>query len=619
MTGSLRPVTLGPRDVVTEHRADGAILIRSVDTLNAYPRVITERLAEGARQVPDRVFLGQRTADGTWRTVTYAQALAQVESLGQALLDRGLSADRPVLILSENDIDHALLSLAGQHVGVPTAAISTAYSLISEDFGKLRHVFDILTPGMVFAANGQRYARAFKALDLTGAEVVVTDTPAAGHPATLLADLLAVAPTDAVAAAHARIQPDDVAKFLFTSGSTGVPKGVINTHRMICSNQQMILQMLGLVADEPPVLLDWLPWSHTFGGNHNLGIALYNLGSFYIDEGRPLPGAVERTVANLRDIAPTIYFNVPKGYEELLPRLRADDALRTHFFSRLRMLFYAGAGLSPMIWNAYRDLATQTCGARIYMTTSLGSTETAPFSLGAPWEAGGPGEIGIPAAGLDVKMVPAETKLELRVRGPNITPGYWRQPTLSKAAFDEEGFYKMGDALRFADPADPSRGFLFDGRIAEDFKLASGTWVSVGPLRARIVGHFAPFVRDCAITGHDRDDVGALLVPDLEMCRSLCVDLPGDAPVADVLCHHSVQAEFRGLLDSFAAHSTGSASRVVRALLLEDPPSLDTGEMTDKGSLNQRAILTRRAALVDDLYADAPPPHVITLSGVPAE
>lgn len=619
MTGTLRPVTLGPRDVTVDTRPDGALLIRSVDTLKDYPRVITERLVSGAREVPDRVFLGQRAANGGWRTVTYAEALAKVESLAQALLDRGLSADRPVMILSENDIEHALLALAGQHVGVPTAAISTAYSLISQDFGKLRHIFDILTPGLVFAADGQRYERAFKALDLTGVEIVCTTNLPKDHRATPLADLLAVAPTDAVTAAHERQGPDDVAKFLFTSGSTGVPKGVINTHRMICSNQQMIRQMLGLVADEPPVLLDWLPWSHTFGGNHNIGIALYNHGSFYIDEGRPLPGAVERTVANLRDIAPTVYFNVPKGYEELYPYLRDDEALRSHFFSRLRMLFYAGAGLSPLMWNAYGDLAVKTCGERIYFTTSLGSTETAPFSLGAPWEAAAPGEIGIPAAGIEVKMVPVDEKLELRLRGPNITPGYWRQPKLSEAAFDEEGFYKMGDALRFMDPADPSRGFLFDGRIAEDFKLASGTWVSVGPLRAKIVGHFAPFVRDCVITGHDRDDIGVLLVPDMEMCRSLCVDLGPDAAPADVLRHHSVISEMRGLLDTFAAQATGSASRVVRALLLEEPPSLDTGEMTDKGSLNQRAVLTRRKALVDDLYADVPPATVMTLTGVLAE
>lgn len=619
MSGSLRPVTLGPRDVTAEQRPDGAILLRSVDTLKDYPRVLTERLATGAAECPDRVFLGQRAADGSWRTVTYAKALRTVESLGQALLDRRLSADRPVMILSENDIEHALLALAGQHVGVPTAAVSTAYSLISQDFGKLRHIFDILTPGLIFAADGERYDRALKALDLRDVEVVVTARPPQSHPAALFATLAGVTPTAAVAAAHDRITPDDVAKFLFTSGSTGVPKGVINTHRMLCANQQMILQMLGLVADEPPVLLDWLPWSHTFGGNHNLGIALYNLGSYYIDEGRPLPGAVDKTIANLRDIAPTIYFNVPKGYEEMLPALRGDDALRAHFFSRLRMLFYAGAGLSPAIWKAYSELAVQTCGARIYMTTSLGSTETAPFSLGAPWEAAGPGEIGIPAAGLEVKMVPVAEKLELRLRGPNVTPGYWRQPTLTEAAFDDEGFYKMGDALRFVDPADPTRGFLFDGRIAEDFKLASGTWVSVGPLRARIIGHFAPFVRDCVITGHDRDDIGVMLVPDLEMCRSLCVDLgPGAAP-GEVLRHHSVVAEIRGLLDTFSAQATGSASRVVRALLLEEPPSLDTGEMTDKGSLNQRAVLSRRQTLVEDLYADAPPPHVVTLSGVPAE
>ncbi len=618
MSSAERSAMFGPRDVACDRRPDGAIIVTSTDPLGSYPRVLTDSLVSGARAHPDRVMLGERDADGGWRLVTYARGLALVESLGQALLDRGLSPDRPVLILSENGIDHALLALAGQHVGVPTAAISTAYSLISEDFGKLRHVFDILTPGLIFAADGARYERAFKALHLDGVECVISGNPDPRRPASLFADLAATPVTEAVAAAHGALGPDDVAKFLFTSGSTGVPKGVINTHRMICSNQAMIRQMLRLVASVPPVMLDWLPWSHTFGGNHNLGIALTNGGSFYIDAGRPVGAAVQTTVDNLRDIAPTLYFNVPKGYEELLPHFRKDPALRAKFFGDLSMLFYAGAGLPPHVWTAYQEMARETTGRSLYMTTSLGSTETAPFALGAPWEADGPGEIGIPAAGVEVKLVPADEKLELRVRGPNITPGYWRQPKLTAGAFDEEGFYKMGDALRFADPADPSRGFLFDGRIAEDFKLATGTWVSVGPLRAKIIGHFAPFVRDCVITGYERDDVGMLVVPDEDQCRALAVDLPDSAPLSTLLRHHSVQEEFMGLMESFAAHNPGSASRITRMAFLETPPSLDAGEITDKGSLNQRTILRLRADLVDSLYAETPPHHVLVLGRVPA-
>jgi feruloyl-CoA synthase len=613
MSDALRSAIFGPREVTREVRPDGSMIIKSTDVLGPYPRVLTECLIKGARDYPDRVLYGQRDRDGSWRTVTYKDGLALVERIGQAYLDRGLNRERPVLILSANGIDHALLHLAGLHVGVPTAAISTAYSLISEDFGKLRHVFDILTPGLIYAEDGMAYERAFEALHLEGVECVVSRDPVSDRAATTFAELCATPVTDAVAKAHAAIKPDDVAKFLFTSGSTGVPKGVINTHRMMCCNQQMIHQMLGLMGEVPPVMLDWLPWSHTFGGNHNIGICLYNGGSFYIDEGRPVGKGILATAANLRDISPTIYFNVPKGYEELLPHLKADAALRESFFKDLRMVFYAGAGMARHVWDEYDALAEEVIGQRIFMCTSLGSTETAPFAFSTPWDPGGPGHIGIPAAGVEVKMVPSDEKLELRLRGPNITPGYWRQPHQTAGAFDDEGFYLMGDALKFADPEDPNKGFLFDGRIAEDFKLATGTWVSVGPLRAKIIGHFAPFVRDAVITGADRDDVGMLLLPDMEQCRNLCVGLPDDAPDIQVLRHPSVLEEMHGLLRSFAAHATGSANKVVRLGFLETPPDLDAGEITDKGSLNQRAILRLRADLVDALYADTPPAHVVTL------
>ncbi|MCF8480332.1 MAG: feruloyl-CoA synthase [Rhodospirillum sp.] len=614
MSEALRSAIFGPREVTREVRPDGSMIIKSTDPLGPYPKVITECLVQGAADFPDRVLYGQRVRDGAWRTVTYKEGLAQVESIGQALLDRGLSKDRPVLILSANGIDHALLHLAGLHVGIPTAAISTAYSLISEDFGKLRHVFDILTPGLIFAEDGTAYERAFEALHLEGVECVISRNPVSDRAATAFSDLCATPVTDAVAQAHAAIDPDDVAKFLFTSGSTGVPKGVINTHRMMCCNQRMMRQMLGLMGEVPPVMLDWLPWSHTFGGNHNIGIALYNGGSFHIDEGKPVGKGILATIANLRDINPTLYFNVPKGYEELLPHLRADKALREGFFKDLRVLFYAGAGMAPHIWDAYDTMAEEVIGQRIFMCTSLGSTETAPFAFCTPWDPAGPGEIGIPGAGVEVKLVPSDEKLELRLRGPNITPGYWRQPHQTQGAFDEEGFYKMGDALKFADPEDPSRGFLFDGRIAEDFKLATGTWVSVGPLRAKIIGHFAPFVRDAVITGHDRDDVGMLLLPDMEQCRNLCVGLPDDASDVEVLRHHSVLEELHGLLRSLASHATGSANKVVRAAWLEVPPDLDAGEITDKGSLNQRAILRLRGDLVDQLYSDNPPRHMVSLT-----
>jgi feruloyl-CoA synthase len=570
----LRAIRLGKAETTMEKRPDGSFVIRSKDKLGDYSRVITERLIHWAKKAPDRILFAQRAKDGSWRSVTYGQALSIVESLGQAMIDRKLSAERPVAILSENDIEHALISLAGSHVGVPTSAISTAYSLISTDFGKLRHVFDILTPGLVFAASGKRFQRALETIVPQDCEIALTEDPIESRAVTLFKHLAATKPTQAVEEAFKKVTGDTVCKFLFTSGSTGIPKAVINTQRMMCSNQQMLLRSFPFLEDEPPVLLDWLPWSHTFGGNHNFNMAVNNGGSLYIDDGRPLPGLFDRTINNLRDVAPTIYFNVPKGFEELLPRLRADRELAKKFFSRLKFMFYAGAGISLSVWNGLRELALEVCGERVLILTSLGSTETAPASTTLVVDTEKPGEVGIPMAGVELKLVPSDEKLELRIKGPNITPGYWRQPDMTADSFDEEGFYKMGDALKFVEPGNADRGFMFDGRIAEDFKLATGTWVSVGPLRAKLIGHFAPFMRDCVITGHDRDDVGMLAVPDIEMCRRLVIDLPHDAPADKVLIHHSVQDQFRDLLKSFAAQSTGSANRIARMTILAEPPSL---------------------------------------------
>jgi len=432
----------------------------------------------------------------------------------------------------------------------------------------------------------------------------------------MFAELAATAATPAVDAAHSRILADDVAKFLFTSGSTGHPKAVINTHRMICCNQQMIAQIFCFLQEEPPVILDWLPWNHTFGGNHNIGISLYNGGTFYIDEGKPGKEFIGETVRNLREISPTVFFNVPKGYEDLLPALRAGREVRENFFRHLRLLFYAGAGLSQPVWDAYRELGLETCGERIIMVTGLGSTETSPMAIQTTWETGRAGVIGIPIPGVEAKLVPQGDKLEARVRGPNITPGYWRQPELNEKAFDEEGFYKFGDAVRFVDPADVNKGFLFDGRLTEDFKLGTGTWVSVGPLRVKILNHFAPFVRDAVITGHDREEVGMLIVADHEACCALCEELSAGAAPNEVFGHAAVRARFQVLLDSFSLQSTGSSNRVTRAILLEEPPSLDAGEITDKGSLNQRTILERRAALVEELYSSAESSRVLRIKGV---
>jgi feruloyl-CoA synthase len=613
-TISIRKIPLGPSNAVFTRREDGSILVHSPHALGPYPARLTERLVHWAHEAPERPFLAERGVDGAWRALSYAQALIQVRSIGQALLDRDLSAERPVAILSGNDLEHAVLALAAMHVGVPYAPVSPAYSLISADHAKLRYVLELLTPGLVFAASGEKYAKAIAGAVPASAELIVTEAPVAGRATTLFGELPATFATAAVERAHAAVGPDTIAKILFTSGSTGQPKGVVNTQRMLCSNQEMLACTLPYLRQVPPVIVDWLPWNHTFGGNHNVGLVLYNGGTLYIDDGKPLPGQFERTVRNLREIAPTVYFNVPRGYEELVPYLRREPALREKFFSRVGMLFYAAAGLSQPVWDAFEELAVQTCGERILWITGLGATETAPLATCANWEAGRSGMIGLPAVGQEMKLAPVGDKLEVRFRGPNVTPGYWRQPELTRAAFDEEGYYKMGDALRFADPDHPELGLMFDGRLAEDFKLSSGTWASVGPLRTRFIAAGAPLVQDVVVAGHDRDYVAVLVFPRLDQCRGLCPQLPQDAPAAEVLAHAAVRARFQDLLDQLAEQATGTASRIERVLLLDVAPSIDANEITDKGSINQRAVLEHRAGLVEELYARPPSARVICVT-----
>jgi feruloyl-CoA synthase len=608
----LRPVRLGAARVELDRRPDGSIILRSPLRLDAHPDKITQRLEHWAKAAPERIFLAQRKPDGAWRTLGYAQTLAQVRALAQALLERDLSPERPIAILSGNDIEHALLGLAAMFIGVPYAPISVPYSLMSSDFGKLKSIIADLTPSLVFAAHGATFARAIEAAVPTGVEIVVTANPPPTRKATLFEELAASQPSAAVDAAHAKVGPDTVAKILFTSGSTGYPKGVINTQRMLCANQAQIRSGLAFVADEPPVIVDWLPWNHTFGSNHNFNLVLDNGGSLYIDEGKPLPGATAATARNLKDIAPTIYFNVPKGFEMLLPHLREDAELRRNFFSRLKVLFYAGAALQQYAWDELQAMSVATCGERVIFISSIGSTETAPLAIACNWDYPRPGNIGLPPPGMDLKLVPREGKLEARMKGSNITPGYWRRPDLTKDAFDEQGFYKIGDALKFVDPADPAQGLLFDGRMAEDFKLLSGTWVSAGALRAQFVDHCAPLVRDAVVAGADRDDIAMLVFPDIEACRRL-TGLPADAPAATVLGDATLRDEFRRRLIALAKQSTGSSTRICRLILMSEPPSLDAGEATDKGSINQRAVLTRRATLVEELYTKPAPERIVSI------
>ena len=576
-----RSVRLASQAVVAERRADGTVYLRSPHSLAGYPSKLTERLDHWAERAPERVFLAQRGPDGAWQRITYAQARSRARRIAQALIERRLSAERPVAVLSGNDFEHALIQLGALYAGVPYAPVSPAYSLLSKDFAQLKHVMRLLTPGLVFASQGESFKTAIAAAVSGGVEVLYGDE---------FHRLEAKADTSAVDEAHARVGPDTIAKFLFTSGSTGEPKAVINTQRMWCSNQAMIRSMFAFFEEEPPLIVDWAPWHHTAAGNHDFGLVIYNGGSYYIDAGKPLPGAIETTVRNLREIAPTWYFNVPKGYEVLLPFLKSDEILRKNFFSRLKILWFAGAGVSQHVFDEVKELAYQTCGEEIPFLTGLGSTETAPYAMGRMWETKDVTNMGLPPPGVEIKLVPVQDKLEARLKGPNITPGYWRQPELTANVFDEEGYYRLGDSFVFANERKPEDGLLFRGRIAEDFKLATGTWVHVGPLRARFIAHFAPYVRDVVIAGEGRDELVALVFP--------------ASPFPS--------GRFETLLKSFQEQSTGSSNCIARAVVLNEPPSLDAGEVTDKGTINQKAVLKARAALVEALYAE--PPAVRALS-----
>jgi feruloyl-CoA synthase len=611
-----RPVLLGGRaGISSETLADGSLVMRSREALGAYPERLTDCLASGAARHPQRTLVGQRRADGTWRELSYAQMLEAARSIAAALGERGLSAERPLMILSGNDIEHLQLTLGALWAGVPVAPVSPAYSLVSQDFARLRHLIGLVTPGVVFAASARGFGRALETCVPEDCEIVIGSADEAGvstatsTPATRLtraftplASLLAHDGSGADAL-HARVRADSIAKFLFTSGSTKLPKAVPNTHRMLCSNQQMILQAFPVLGESPPVLVDWLPWNHTFGGNHNLGLVLYNGGTLYVDEGKPVAHLFNQTLENLRAIAPTIYFNVPKGWEDLAFALQADDALARHFFSRLKFMFFAGAGLSQDVWDRIDRVAEQHCGERVRMLTGIGMTESSPgalFTTGADIKSG---DVGLPIPGCEAKLTPVDGKLELRLRGPNVMPGYWRAPHAQAEAFDDQGFYRTGDALVQIDPERLAAGLRFDGRLAEDFKLSSGTFVSVGPLRARIIAEGAPYIQDVVLAGLNRPYVAALVFVRGDLCARLAATPPG-APLAQILACDALRDFFRDVLVRLEAAATGTSTRVGALVLLEEPPSLDAAEITDKGSINQRAVLTRRAALVEDIFQE---------------
>ncbi len=602
-----RPLTFGVTRVTLRDGAPGTHYMQAEQALEAYPARITDRLQQWASERPTQTYMARRAAGadgktGDWIHLTYAQAWATARNIAQALIDRKLSAERPVVILSENDLEHAQLALGCLIAGVPFVPTSPAYSLVSKDYDKLRHVLKTVTPGMIFAADATRYGPAILATASADMEIVLTRGTLEGRTTRSFADLAATPATPQVDAAMAATGPDTITKFLFTSGSTKMPKAVINTQRMWCANQQQMTQSMPVLKQQPLVLLDWLPWNHTFGGNHNFGMVLYHGGTLYIDDGKPTPALIEETLRNLREIAPTVYFNVPTGFEAIANAMKVDAVLRKNLLSRVRMFFYAGASLAQPVWDSLFESAEKEVGERIVMTTGLGMTESGPFGIFVTSPNVRSGDLGVPAPGLELKLTDIDGKTEIRYRGPNITPGYWRAPEETAAHFDDEGFFCSGDACKWIDETDVHQGLRFDGRIAEDFKLATGTFVSVGPLRGKIIAAGAPYIQDVVLTGINLKEVGAMVFP-TQAVRALS-GLPADAAMADVLSSAPVLAHFQKVLDDLSRTATGSANRIARMCLLSEPPTIDRSEVTDKGSINQRAVLAHRAATVEALHAD---------------
>ncbi|MDZ7878641.1 MAG: feruloyl-CoA synthase [Saprospiraceae bacterium] len=591
-----------------QDNADGSIHLKSTVRLKKRPHRMTERLMHWATQTPDKVFLGQKDAAGHWQIVTYAEAFEKVKSIAQYLLQTAVSPERPLAILSENSIEHGLMALAALHIGIPYSCLSPAYSLRSTDYAKLRHTIDLLTPGLIFVQNGSDYQKAIAAV-APNVEVIAVDAPLSNHTK-FVETLHYNVSTHDIDEAFQKITPDTIAKILFTSGSTGLPKGVINTHGNITTNWQQITQTFPWMENGGLTFIDWLPWNHVFGGNHNFGLTVFNGGSLYIDAGNPTPRGIGKTIENLQDIAPTMYCNVPKGFEDLIPYFKKDKALREKFFSNLKLLFYAGAGMPQHVWDELEQLAYETTGKRLMISSGLGMTEASPSCMFNVQFGSFAGMLGTPVPGLDMKLIPNGGKLEVRFRAPNITPGYWRNPEATEKAFDTEGYYCTGDALKFVDKNDPNKGMIFDGRIAEDFKLDTGTWVSVGVLKAKLIAAGKGLIQDAAITGHDRPFLGAIIFPELNYCRQLS-GLGADATLSEIVNTPSVLAALQTVLNDFAQQNTGSSTLVKRAVFADFTLSIDKGEITDKGSINQRMILANYASVVAEIYQKEPNAKVL--------
>ena len=594
-------IDLAPAVVEMEVLSSGGWRLWNPNPLQPYPDHLIVCLERWAAETPDRVFLAQRNNEGGWRELTYGEAARRSANIAQALIDRGHGPDRPLAILSDNSIEFGLVQLGAMHVGIPVLPVSSAYSLMSSDHEKLRAVFAHHEPSVVYVDDAAPFARALASLQGARFELV---TGAAADGAECLADWIAVEATEEVARRLAKIAPDTIAKILLTSGSTGQPKGVINTHRMMCANQAMTAQTWRFLAQRPPLIIDWLPWNHTFGGNFCFNLALYNGGTFHIDEGRPAPGRFQATLDNLREVSPTIYLNVPRGFDVLVPELEADAALRDTLFRGLDALFFAGAALPQSTRERLEALSVAARGVRLPILTSLGATETGPAGSYLTWDSPIWGNIGVPLPGSEMKVVPNGDKLEARFKGPHVAPGYYKEPDLTAKAFDEDGFFSIGDAVKFLDADDPAKGLIFDGRVAENFKLLSGTWVAAGTLRLAAISAAAPVIQDAVVTGHDRNEVGLLVFPNPAGCRMQCPGAPEDEPLEQLIARPEIGARVAEGLAEHNRANPGGSTRITRALLMTEPAAIDAGEITDKGYINQRAVLARRTDLVERLYAE---------------
>lgn len=602
LIGMYKDTAFGPTKTNKKQLENDVVHFKNEQLLANFPTKITDKLVHWANTKPDHTFIGRRNpTTRDWHKLSYAETLEKVKSIAQYLLNLEFISDETIVILSENSLEHALLALASVHIGITYTSISPPYSLVSDDFGKLSHCLELMTPKVIFAQSGKVYQKAIELSKILFLEATIITVD--GENGIYFQEMLNTKATADVDAAAAKVNADTIAKVLFTSGSTGLPKGVMNHQGMWCANLQQITQVLPFMQQQSPVFIDWLPWNHTFGSNHNFGLALYNGGTILIDDGKPTPKGIEETVQNLREISPTAYFNVPKGFEMLIPYLEKEPVLRENFFKNLNILFYAGASLAQPVWNRLEELAVETIGVKIPIITGLGCTESGPSAMFANWGGAFSGLLGVPVAGMDVKLVPNGDKLEARYKAPNVTKGYWRNDEDTKKAFDEDGYYKTGDAVKFLDENNPDKGLVFDGRIAEDFKLSTGTWVNVGVLKAKVISKGSPIIQDVVLAGLDKEYIGAILFLNADACRELA-NLGSEISNEEAYLNVEVETFLNDWLAEFNITSTGSSTKIKKYVIAIEAPSIDLGEITDKGSLNQRAVLKHRTHLVNEMYSD---------------